>query len=346
MSQNDFVIADGNGATVLADLSAAFQAAVSQSKGSSAPSTAYAGQPWLDDSATPWVLKIYDGADWIIVGFLNATANTWLGAGGLLDANGLSLLQAITTASAVNYLTLANAATGAGPELSAEGSDTDVPLLLTPKGAAGVKAPFGSAAAPTWTFQGDADLGMFRKGANALGFAANGAEVAALDANGLDLASGEDYLVDGAKIAGAWQEDYTTAQTALSTTMPLTGSTPTVSQGTQIASIASVVVAAGEKVKIEGRFHAASSDDRSVIGSLFRGSTCIDTFVLNTYSVDDIGYTEPFAFLDDPGAGTYTYTLRVGPHSASSNTYLNAINGSGGAGPATMKSGFGLRIER
>ncbi len=41
--------------------------------------------------------------------------------------------------SAVNYLTATNAATGAGPILAAEGSDTDIDLALTPKGAGKVK---------------------------------------------------------------------------------------------------------------------------------------------------------------------------------------------------------------
>ncbi len=46
-------------------------------KGASAPSYAEAGAIWLDDSSTPWALKIYDGADWITLGGVNATANTF-----------------------------------------------------------------------------------------------------------------------------------------------------------------------------------------------------------------------------------------------------------------------------
>jgi len=46
-------------------------------KGSSAPSYAEAGIIWLDDAATPWLLKIYDGADWITLGAANAGTNTF-----------------------------------------------------------------------------------------------------------------------------------------------------------------------------------------------------------------------------------------------------------------------------
>lgn len=46
-------------------------------KGSTAPSYAAAGIIWLDDAATPWLLKCYDGTDWITIGAVNATTNTF-----------------------------------------------------------------------------------------------------------------------------------------------------------------------------------------------------------------------------------------------------------------------------
>jgi len=50
------------------------------------------------------------------------------------DSNGNEEIIFTTTASAVNELTVANAATGDGPILSATGGDTNVDLNLTPKG--------------------------------------------------------------------------------------------------------------------------------------------------------------------------------------------------------------------
>ena len=52
----------------------------------------------------------------------------------ILDTNGLELLNLTATGSAVNELTLANAATGNNPVLSATGGDTNVGITLTPKG--------------------------------------------------------------------------------------------------------------------------------------------------------------------------------------------------------------------
>ena len=52
----------------------------------------------------------------------------------ILDTNGLQLALVTATGSAVNEFTIANAAAGAGPTLSATGDDTNVPINITPKG--------------------------------------------------------------------------------------------------------------------------------------------------------------------------------------------------------------------
>jgi hypothetical protein len=56
----------------------------------------------------------------------------------LLDSNGNTVLGLTATGSAVNYLQLANAATGNNPSLAATGSDTNIGITLTPKGTGGV----------------------------------------------------------------------------------------------------------------------------------------------------------------------------------------------------------------
>lgn len=44
-------------------------------KGSSAPGDLVAGVQWIDDSSSPWTLKMYDGADWISIGTIDASGN-------------------------------------------------------------------------------------------------------------------------------------------------------------------------------------------------------------------------------------------------------------------------------
>lgn len=67
--------------------------------------------------------------------------------GGMLDVNGnaigdgtLEILAFSETASAVNEVTIANAATGNGPSISATGDDTNIDLNLAGKGSGTVKA--------------------------------------------------------------------------------------------------------------------------------------------------------------------------------------------------------------
>ena len=52
----------------------------------------------------------------------------------VLDTNGNELIKVTATGSAVNELTVANAATGNNPVVSATGDDTNIGITLTPKG--------------------------------------------------------------------------------------------------------------------------------------------------------------------------------------------------------------------
>ena len=55
-------------------------------------------------------------------------------ATGIIDENGNEQIKFSTTGSAVNEFTVANAATGNAPAVSATGGDTNIDLNLTPKG--------------------------------------------------------------------------------------------------------------------------------------------------------------------------------------------------------------------
>ena len=56
----------------------------------------------------------------------------------LMDSNGNEQIKYTTTSSAVNELTIANAATGNGPTISATGDDTNVDINIVPKGSGNV----------------------------------------------------------------------------------------------------------------------------------------------------------------------------------------------------------------
>jgi hypothetical protein len=89
-------------------------------------------------------LKYYTGSAWVSItsgGITDLVQDTTPQLGGMLDVNGqaigdgtLELVKFAETASAVNEITVTNAATTAAPEISATGDDTDIDLKLTPKG--------------------------------------------------------------------------------------------------------------------------------------------------------------------------------------------------------------------
>jgi hypothetical protein len=67
------------------------------------------------------------------------TAPKFADLGFIADANGNELIILDTVASAVNEITLANAATTDAPTITASGTDTDISLNLVPKGTGTVK---------------------------------------------------------------------------------------------------------------------------------------------------------------------------------------------------------------
>lgn len=95
-------------------------------------------QIWVHDSIYGSA-TVSEAARWRHDGDLDITqdlqGSIWLAdSSGIKDGNGNSLLMTTTTTSAVNYIGVANAATGAGPTVSTAGSDSNIDLNITPKG--------------------------------------------------------------------------------------------------------------------------------------------------------------------------------------------------------------------
>jgi len=122
----------------------------------------------------------------------------------ILDTNGNELLAVSATGSAVNELTLSNAASGASPKFTATGGDTNIGITLTPKGtgeitvAAGDLNYGGTAVTATGAELNYSDLAT-------LGTSA-ASKVLSANANNLTTISGavlntEDTLTDGSTIA-------------------------------------------------------------------------------------------------------------------------------------------------
>lgn len=92
----------------------------------------------LTAAATPLagseVLPIVQSSTTVKVSVADVTKGRTIQTTGINDNNNNEVITITTTASAVNELTVANAATGANPVISATGSDTNIGITLTPKG--------------------------------------------------------------------------------------------------------------------------------------------------------------------------------------------------------------------
>jgi hypothetical protein len=164
-----------SGTALATDLNSYRNAVNSMHSGSAAPSYITAGMMWVDTTSANYELKLYDGAQSITVAIIDATNNVArvavdpaetsyitsttsaqihhviastnifttrstgiqfnLASPVIADSNNNELISFTTTASAVNQINIANAATGGAVNLSAVGSDTNISIALTPKGA-------------------------------------------------------------------------------------------------------------------------------------------------------------------------------------------------------------------
>ncbi len=102
-------------------------------------------KPEVGASSDTWGTKLNTDLDTIDAVFAGAGTGTSVGlnigsgnklklVGDLIDTNGNELLKVTATASAVNELTLTNAATGNNPTFSATGGDTNIGISFVPKG--------------------------------------------------------------------------------------------------------------------------------------------------------------------------------------------------------------------
>ena len=120
------------------------KALMTHHKGAAAPAYAEAGLLWLDDSMTPWKLKLHDGADWIVLGSVNAGTNAflpYLGTAafkqvnfaadtGTVNTAAIAPIPAVAAYTAGLTVTLRPAATTTGPAtLAVSGLDAEAVKL-------------------------------------------------------------------------------------------------------------------------------------------------------------------------------------------------------------------------
>src|ERR1700740_853390 len=172
MSQFDFGAMDPNvvsGTVLASDLNSWRTALHSMHKGSSRPSYAIAGTMWIDDSGSPWLIKLYDGSQDITLGSIDSTHHflrpnlaTWEPESTIASAATTDLGSVNTTRTAISgtttitsFGTKANAFkfvrfTGASLTLTHNGTTLILPGAANIATAAGDTAIFASDASGNW----------------------------------------------------------------------------------------------------------------------------------------------------------------------------------------------------
>ena len=210
---------------------------------------------WVADEAT---LYVWNGSAWAVFaggggggGLANLVEDATPQLGGALDANGHGIgfddgtgltddagntqLVLHKTASAVNGVGLTNAATGAGPQIAAEGSDTDIDLTLAGKGTGHPRAAlFGvnATADATTKFAVAAEASLFNHVGNGhqhkINKAAAGDTACLLFQTGtsgraeMGTAGDDDFHFKVSADGSAWKEAIVIDRTSGAVSMPLT----------------------------------------------------------------------------------------------------------------------------
>lgn len=147
---------------------------------------------------------------------------------------------------------------------------------------------------------------------------------------------------------GAWTESYvTTVPSTITAAIPDDDTIPQISEGTEIANVSGIVVAAGQKVEIDWQAHAsATSNAVSPVVAIFRSGTndALEAAFISLYNTNTLQFMAKGLFVDAPSAGTYTYSIRIGPLGAGTLA-VNGFNGTttrklGGA----LRSGLRVRV--
>ena len=127
MAQHDYVIENQTGAQFRADLNNVLTAIQTVNSGTTEPTASVDYQLWQD--TTVGALKQRHSGSYAGMRIFQPRIFN-----GILDSNGNELFTFTATASAVNEFTIANAATGGTPTISATGTDTNIDITITPKG--------------------------------------------------------------------------------------------------------------------------------------------------------------------------------------------------------------------
>lgn len=252
----------------------------------------------------------------------------------ILDSNGNELLKFTTTTSAVNELTLTNAATGAGATLSATGGDTNIDVNIQAKGTGAVNLKGTADTAAEVRLFEDTDNGSNYVGlkaatalASSLTFtlpSADGTSGQALTTNGsggLSFATGSKYIQTVSSLSGAVATG--------STVIPDDDTIPQNTEGDEYFTVTITPTNSSNKLVIDATVNIASTVGNQLIIALFQDSTA-NALAVGVNRWQTTGKLQQVSLKYTMTAGTTsatTFKIRAGASAAGTTT----INGEGGS---------------
>jgi hypothetical protein len=119
----------------------------------------------------------------------------------------------------------------------------------------------------------------------------------------------------------------TIASITSTSNIPLDDSTPLVTEGAEIVSLAITPSDAANLIKVEAAFNFANADANvDGIASIFRDTTCLASFLITGKKSDEFTWT--LLTVDNPATTSETtYSIRVGSPSGSNDWYINRDSG-------------------
>lgn len=300
------------------------KALLTHHKGAAAPAYAEAGLLWLDDSMTPWKLKLHDGADWIVLGSVNAGTNAflpYLGTAafkqvnfaadtGTVNTAAIAPIPAVAAYTAGLTVTLRPAATTTGPAtLAVSGLDAEA-----------VKLADGS----------DLSAGAMKAG---------GIYFLVYDGTNFVLTNPEiDTTPPSGSIIGSASAAYGINEN-LESVIPLDDTLPQATEGTEVLSLIYAATSDTNKIRISfNAFGAASDDSIALIATLIIDGAAA---VQSTVATGATGALLPVCFTHDymPGdTDEHTYAVCIGPGTAGAVRLNGNMSGRllGGAASARL----------
>lgn len=247
----------------------------------------------------------------------------------ILDTNGNESINLTATSSAVNELTVGNAATGNAPYISASGDDTNIPIALQPKGTGTFNVLGTSASSAEARLFEDTDNGSNYIGLKAPSSISSNLTLTLPSADGT---SGQAIVTNGSgtlsfastgKLVNRAITEYSTSGSG-GTAIPLDSTIPQITEGAAVFTSSSYTPSSASNIiRVRAKLWCDNATQAYVLAAMFKDSNANAVAAGGTNSTGGaIGFIELNYNFTAGSTSAFTISLRTGVADGST-TYWN-----------------------